>query len=115
MDINEIINLAKNYLARETRIKSLVAEYEQAETRVEKLEQCIEALRSGKSKVVGILIYTDPYYGPNTDEDIADCMDKNYINTMYQQDIISGMEYEIKDHKKLMNELIQDIKKELQL
>lgn len=115
MDMKDVIIFAKNYLAAEKRIKSLVAEYEHSEARVKKLEQHIEALRSAKSKVAGILIFTDPYYGPNTDENITEGMDRDYISGIYCRGIISGMEDEIKDHKKYMNNLIEAIKKELQL
>ena len=98
------------------KIRSLAAEYEQAEARVEKLEKRIEALHSGKSKVAGILIYNDPYYAPDEiEENAADGMDKDYIHNKYCPDVINSMECEIKDHKKYMNNLIEAIKKELQL
>lgn len=93
-----------------TRIKNLAAEYIQAEKRIEKLKSFIEDLTSGKATIYNITLARGNVLG-----NISDGIEPEYLNETYKDFITDGMQHEIKDNKELMDDLIEAIKKELQL
>lgn len=94
------------------KIKNLAGYYQQSDLRIKQLEMYIKTLEESKSSISGIYI-TSPISGSPIE--ITAGIDKEQINDNYLMHVLNGMYDEIATHEQNIKNIIQGIKKELQL